>query len=160
MSTKELFLCGGGSNLILGTGTEDQIFLLKTPAANKFFHQIFHNCHFGVKRNHYSLRWICITHIWFPRVFHKGIIIFQGGLTKLNFLTKFRHLEKIVNLMKDLKYEHQSTFPCGGGPNLILGICTENKIFILRTPTSIKVFSSNLPNIVTLVKKKIITHPD
>ena len=32
----------------------------------------------------------------------------------------------------------KALFPCGGGSNLILGICTENKIFILRTPTSIK----------------------
>ena len=74
MSTKELFPCGGGSNLILGSGTEDQIFLLRTPGAINFFHQIFQNCHFGVKKNHYSLRWICITHIWFPRVFHTRVL--------------------------------------------------------------------------------------
>ena len=37
MSTKALFLCGEGSNLILGTGTENQIFILRTPAAVKFF---------------------------------------------------------------------------------------------------------------------------
>ena len=40
----------GGSNSILGTGTENQIFLLSTQAAIKFFHQIFQNCHFGVKK--------------------------------------------------------------------------------------------------------------
>ena len=40
MSTKELFPCGRGSNLILGTGTENEIFILRTPAAIKFFHQI------------------------------------------------------------------------------------------------------------------------
>ena len=39
----------GGSNLILGTGMENQIFILRTPAAIKFFHQILKNCHFGVK---------------------------------------------------------------------------------------------------------------
>ena len=56
-----------------------------------------------------------MTHIWFPTLFHEGIIIFQGVLTKFNFLTKFPHLEKkIVNLMKDLKHEHQSTFPLWG----------------------------------------------
>ena len=49
MSTKAFFPCGGGSNLILGTGTENQIFILRTPAAIKFFHQILKNCHFGVK---------------------------------------------------------------------------------------------------------------
>ena len=35
MSTKAFFPCGGGSNLILGTGTENQIFFLRTPAAVK-----------------------------------------------------------------------------------------------------------------------------
>ena len=51
-----------------------------------------------------------MTHIWSHTLFPRGIKIFQGGLTKFNFLTKFPHLEKFVNLMNDLKYEHQSTF--------------------------------------------------
>ena len=42
--------------------------------------------------------------------------------------------------MKDLKYEHQSIFPCGGGSDLILGIGMENQIFILRPPATIKFF--------------------
>ena len=37
MSTRVLFPCGGGSNLILGTGTENQIFILRTPAVINFF---------------------------------------------------------------------------------------------------------------------------
>ena len=49
MSTKAFFHCGGGPNLILGTGTQNQIFILRTPATIKFFHQILKNCHFGVK---------------------------------------------------------------------------------------------------------------
>ena len=40
MNTKVLFPSGGGSNLILGTGTENQIFILRTPATIKFFHRI------------------------------------------------------------------------------------------------------------------------
>ena len=40
----------GRSNLILGTCTENQIFILITPPAIKFFHQILKNCHFGVKK--------------------------------------------------------------------------------------------------------------
>ena len=40
MTIKALFPCGEGSNLILGTGTENQIFILITPATRKFFHQI------------------------------------------------------------------------------------------------------------------------
>ena len=39
MNTKALFSCGGGSNLILGTSMESQIFILRTPAAVKFFLQ-------------------------------------------------------------------------------------------------------------------------
>ena len=35
--TKAFFPCGGGSNLILGIGMENQIFILITPAAIKFF---------------------------------------------------------------------------------------------------------------------------
>ena len=88
MNTKALFLCWGGSNLILEIGKENQIFILRTPAAIRFFHQILKNCHFGVKKQkHYPPRWICMTHIWFPTVFHQGIVIFQGVLTIFNCLT-------------------------------------------------------------------------
>ena len=54
MSTKAFCPCGGGSNLILGAGIENQIFILITPADIKFFHQILKNCHFGVKINSLS----------------------------------------------------------------------------------------------------------
>ena len=37
---QSIFLCLEGSNLILGTGKENQIFILRTPATIKFFHQI------------------------------------------------------------------------------------------------------------------------
>ena len=40
MNTKTFFPCGGGSNLILVTGAENQIFFLQTPAAINFFHEI------------------------------------------------------------------------------------------------------------------------
>ena len=40
MNTKAFFLWWEGSNLILGTGKEKQIFILRTPATIKFFHQI------------------------------------------------------------------------------------------------------------------------
>ena len=55
-----------------------------------------------------------MTHIEAPTLFLRGVLIFQGVLTKFNILMKFPHLEKIVNLMKDLKYEHQSIFPLLG----------------------------------------------
>ena len=40
MNTKAFFPCWEGSNLILGIGTENQTFFVRTPAAVKFFHQI------------------------------------------------------------------------------------------------------------------------
>ena len=46
------------------------------------------------EKNHYPSRWICMTHIWFPTLFPRGTIIFQGVLTKFNFSTKFSHLGK------------------------------------------------------------------
>ena len=41
MNTKAFFACGEVSNLILGIGTENKIFFLRTPATIKFFSQ---NC--------------------------------------------------------------------------------------------------------------------
>ena len=52
---QSIFPCGGGSNSILGTGMENQIFILKTPTTIKFFHQILKNCHFGVEINSLSM---------------------------------------------------------------------------------------------------------
>ena len=72
---------------------ENQIFILRTPVAIKFFHQILNNCHFGVKKNHYPCRWICMTHIKAPTLFPRRILIFQGVLTKFNILKKFPHLK-------------------------------------------------------------------
>ena len=40
MNTKAFVPCVGGSNLILGTGSENQIIFLRTPATSSFFHQI------------------------------------------------------------------------------------------------------------------------
>ena len=53
MNTKAFSLCWEGSHLILGTGKENQIFILRTSATIKFFHQILKKLHFGVKTNHY-----------------------------------------------------------------------------------------------------------
>ena len=141
MNIKVFFPCGGGSNLILGTGIENQIFFLGTPATFKFFHQIVRRWHFcKKKKNHYPSRCISITFIWSPTLFPRGIIILKGVLTKFHFLMNFPHLEKFADLIKDLKYEHQSIFPLWWRSNLILGIGTENQIFFLRTPATIKFF--------------------
>ena len=40
MNMKAFFLCGGGSNLILRTGRENQMFFLRISVNIKCFHQI------------------------------------------------------------------------------------------------------------------------
>ena len=94
MTTKAFCPCGGGSNLILGIGTENQIYILITPAAIKFFHQILKNCHFAVKKKSFLTHMVLYGHIWSPTLFPMGIIPYQGVLTKFNFSMKFQHLEK------------------------------------------------------------------
>ena len=84
------------------------------------------------KQNHYPPRWICITHISYPTLFPRGISIFQGILAKFNFLTKFPHLEKFINLMKNLKYKHQSIFPLWGRVKLNLRDRKENQTIIFN----------------------------
>ena len=37
------------------------------------------------KKNHYPCRWICMTRMKAPTLFPRGILIFQGVLTKFNF---------------------------------------------------------------------------
>ena len=140
MNTKAFFSFLGGSNLIVGTGMENEIFFLRTPATMKFFHQILKSCHWCKNKNHYPPRLICMTHIWTPTLFSRGIIIFKGVLTKFNFLMKFLHLEKFVELMKDLKYEHQSILLLWGRSNLILGTGSEKQIFFLRTSADVNFF--------------------
>ena len=86
-----------------------------------------------------------MTHIWFPTLFPSGIIIFQGLLTKFHFSTTFPYLEKIVILMKDLKHEHQSTFPLWGRVKLNF---------------KDRYGKPNFPKLSIWCKIKIITHSD
>ena len=53
---------------------------------------------------------------------------------------KFPHLEKFADLMKDLKYYHQSIFPCGGGVKLNFRDRYGKPNIFLRTPAAIKFF--------------------
>ena len=81
-----------------------------------------------------------MTHIWSPTLFPRGIITFQGVLTKFKFLMKFHIWKKIVNFMKYLKYKPQSIFPMWGRVKLNLGTGIKSQIFILRTPAAVKFF--------------------
>ena len=57
--------------------------------------------------------------------------------------------------MKDLKYEHQSTFALWGRVILILGTGREKNYF-LTTPAEIKFFHQILKNCHSGVKKKLL----
>ena len=64
MNTKAFFPCVGGSNLILGIGRENQIFLLRTPAAVKLPGSCLNTGHFektlnrgGILLNFYEGGW-------------------------------------------------------------------------------------------------------
>ena len=87
-------------------------------------------------------------------LFHGGIIIFQGVLTKFNFLTKFPHLEKIVNLMKDLKYEHQSIFPLWGKVKLNFRDRYRKPNIYSKNSSHYQAFSSNSQKLSLWCKKK------
>ena len=67
---------------------------------------------------------------------------------------KFPHLEKFTDLLKGLKYEHQSIFPLWGGSNLILETGSENRIFFLRTPAAVKLFLPNCQKMTLWHKKE------
>ena len=76
-----------------------------------------------------------------PYMIPSGNHNFPRSTNKIQFLTKFPHLQKNCRFNESPKYEHQSIFPCGGGSNLILGIGMENQIFILRNPAAVKFFN-------------------
>ena len=116
------------------------------------FRDRYRNCHFGVKQNHYPSRWI---HIKAPVLFPN-----QGVLTKFHFSMKFPHLEKLVNLMKDLKYEHQSTFPLWGRVKHNFRARYRKPNVYSKNSSHYQVFSSNSQKLSFWCKQKVITHPD
>ena len=66
MNTKALFPCRGGSNSILWTSTENQIFILRPPATITFFHEILKKLanflSFSTFSNGFTLKWLKMTH--------------------------------------------------------------------------------------------------
>ena len=85
MSTKAFCPCGGGSNLILGTGTENQIFILITPAAINFFHQILKNCHFGVRKKSFLTHMDLYDPYMVPYTIIYGYYNFPRSTNKIQF---------------------------------------------------------------------------
>ena len=109
---------------------------------------IFFRCRNFVKRfNFVSTPWkIIITH-HHPHHHHPPTPLSST-------LPPPTHLPIYIDLMKCLRYEHQSNFPLWGGSELILGIGRENKIFFLRTPAAVKFFHQIVRKMIFWCKKK------
>ena len=106
------------------------------------------------KKNHYPPRWICMSHTKAPTLFPRNIIIFQGVLTKFNFLMKFPHPEIIVYLMKNLKYEHQSIFSLWWRVKLNFRDRYRKPNIYSKNSSCYQVFSSNSQKLSLWCKKK------
>ena len=111
------------------------------------------------KKNHSSPIWICMTHIWSPTLFPRGIMTFQGVLTKFNILMKFPYLEKIVNFMKYLKYKHQSIFPMWGRVELNFRDRYEKPNIYSKNSSCCQVFFTGLSKNDFGIILQTLTHP-
>ena len=100
-----------------------------------------------------------MTHIKAPTLFPREIIIFQGVLTKFNFCQNFHIWEKIVDLMKALKYEHQSILPLWGMVKLNFRDRYGKPNIYFNNSSCYQFFSSNSQKLSLWCKKKIIPHP-
>ena len=95
MSTKAFFPCGGGSNLILGIGTENHIFILRTPAAVNFFHHILKKLSLWCKKKKpLPTQMHLYSSYMVPHMIPWGNYNFARSTNKIQFLMKFSHLEK------------------------------------------------------------------
>ena len=144
MSTKAFFPCRGSIKL----NFRDRYGKPNIYSKNSSHYQVFSSNSQKMtlgckKKHHFPPRWICIAHICSTTWFHGGIIIYQGVLTKFHFSMKFPHLEKIVDLTKDLKYEHQSTFPLLGRVKLNFRDRYGKPNVYSKNSSHYQVFSSN-----------------
>ena len=94
MSTKAFFPCGGASNLILGIGTENHIFILRTPAAINFFIKFSKMTLWCKKKKDITHPDALYTLYMVPHMIPWGNYNFPRSTNKIQFLMKFPHLEK------------------------------------------------------------------
>ena len=78
--------------------------------------------------------------MWSPTLFPRGILIFQGVLTKFNFSMKFRHLEKNCQFNAIPKIYAAKHFSHVGEVKLNFRDRYKSQIFILRTPATVKFY--------------------
>ena len=95
-----------------------------------------------------------MTHIKAPTLFPRGILIFQGVLTKFHILTKFPHLEKHCQF-------NESIFPLWGRVKLDFRDRYRKPHIYSKNFSCYQFFSSNSQKMTLWCKKKsFLTHMD
>ena len=93
MNTKVLLHFGGGSNLILGTGREKNF--SNNSSRNQFFSSNSQKMTLWCKKKSLPTQMhLYSPYVVPPTLFPRGILIFQGVLTKFNFSMKFPQVKK------------------------------------------------------------------
>ena len=94
-----------------------------------------------------------------PHMIPLGNYIFPRSTNKIQFLMKFPHLEKLVDLMKALKYEHQSILPLWGKVKLNFRDRYGKPNIYFNNSSCYQLFSSNSQKLSLWCKKKsFLTH--
>ena len=95
-----------------------------------------------------------------PHTISWGNHNFPRSTNKIQFFDKIStSVKKIVDLMKDLKYEHQSTFPLWGRVKLNFRDRYRKLNVFSKNSSRYQLFLSNSQKLSLWCKKKIITYP-
>ena len=95
-----------------------------------------------------------MTHIWSPTLF-QGYYDFPRSTNKIQFFDEIStSVKKIVNLMKDLKHEHQSTFALWGRVKLNFRYSYRKLNVFSKNSSRYQLFSSNSQKLSLWCKKK------
>ena len=84
---------------------------------------------------------------------------FPRSTNKIQFLMKLHIWKKNINLMKALKYEHQSIFSLWGRVKLNFRDRYRKTNIVFNNSSCYQLFSSNSQKLSLWCKKKIIPHP-
>ena len=139
---------------------ENQIFILITPAAINYFHQILKNCHFGVKKRSFLTHMDLYDPYMVPYTIPWGYYNFPRSTNKIQFFDEISTSgKKIVDLMKYLKYNHQSIFPMWGRVKLNFRDRYERPNIYSKNSSHCQVFFTGLSKNDFDIILQTLTHP-
>ena len=134
----------------------------KNSSHYQVFHQILKNCHFGVKRKSFLTHMDLYDPYMVPYTIPYWYYNFPKSTNKIQFFDEISTSgKKIVDLMKDLKYEHQSIFPLLGRVKLNFRDRYGKPNIYSKNSSCYQVFHQILKNCHFGVKRKsFLTHMD